>query len=134
MKKTIYLLIPTLLLLFTACLDNGGSEGAQDAVAEIDVTLYDEATGSPLSNFEVLLLFEVQGVAQPVTFQEFETDEAGFFSSEIFSLTQDRITKAIIEYEVGTEVRSAEKEIDLQLRFEQPYNSASIEMQLDVSE
>lgn len=135
MKKTLVTVFSLFLILFTSsCLDSGDSQSSQDAVAEIDLTLIDQETGGPLANFDVFILFEVEGFNQPAGFDEFTSDESGNISTQIFSLTSDRITKIILEYEVGDEARSAEKEIDLLLTFEEPYNSISINVELDVSD
>ncbi len=135
MNKTLITALSIFLLIFmTSCLDSGDSQASQDAVAEINMTLIDQDTGDPVSNFEVFVLFDVEGFAQPAGFDEFTSDDQGNISTEIYSLSADRLTRVILEYEVDGEARSSDKEIDLLLRFEEPFNSISINMPMDVSE
>jgi hypothetical protein len=133
MKKFLLLLITTIALLFTACLDEQEAEQQEDAVAEIEATFSDAATGEPLSNFDVFLIIEVEEFDQPVDIAPFETDATGFLSTPIFGPSEDTITTIIFEYEVAGEIRSVqEDDVDLQLRFQEPVNSVSLDFEVDL--
>lgn len=131
MKKILFTVLPIALLLFTACLDEQESQVADEATAEIEATFEDAATGEVLADFDFFMMLEISGFSQPANFGEFTTDASGFFSSPVFSLTEDLITGVIVEYEVNGEIRSVEKEVELQLSFQDPINSVSLEFEID---
>jgi hypothetical protein len=133
MNKTYLLILPLLLLLFSACLDSAPSEGPAEATGEFEARLLDAETGEPLENFSCILYLRVSGFPNPTTFGQFETDASGWVSSDIFSLNEDIVTGIIVEYEVNGEIRSAEREMELRLRYNPPINSISIEFELDIS-
>lgn len=132
MKFHLFLIIP-LVLLLTACLDSTPAEGPVEATAEFDLLLRDDVTEEPLENFTVTVFLKVSGFSVPTAFGEFETDNSGLISSEIYSFTEDIISGIIIQYTINDETRTAEKETDLRLRFSPPPNSVSLVFDLNVS-
>jgi hypothetical protein len=134
MKRFILLLIPAILLLFSSCLDEQQQEQQQDATAEIEATFSDADTGEPLSNFQVLLIIEVDRFEQSIDIDLFETDVSGFIATPIFSQEEDTITNIMFEYEVAGEIRSVDEDVELQLRYNEPFDSVSLDFEVDVSE
>ncbi|TVQ04792.1 MAG: hypothetical protein EA359_05220 [Balneolaceae bacterium] len=133
MKKLYFLIVPLLVLSLSACLESTPAEGPAEAKGEFEALLLDAETGIPLENFSVTVYLRVSGFTQPTVFGQFESDDSGWISSSIFSFTEDIITGIIIEYEVSGEIRSAERETELRLRYNEPMNSVSFEMELDIS-
>lgn len=133
--KKIFLLPILFFFLTTACLDEQEAQVPDEAAGEIEIILSDAASGQPLGDFEFFILLEITGFSQPATInQPFETDASGFMATPIYSLTEDHITGIIVEYDVNGETRSAEQDVDLELRFEEPFNSVSVEFELNVEE
>lgn len=133
MKKLYYLIVPLFLISLSACLDSPPAEGPIEATGEFEALLKNVETGAPLEDFPVTIFLKVSGFNQPTTFGRFETDESGWITSEIFSFNEDMISLIIIEYEVNGEIRSAEQETELRLRYNPPVNSVSLEFELDLS-
>jgi hypothetical protein len=134
MKKITLLLIPALLLFLSSCLDEQELDPVQNALAEIEATFTDADTGAPLSDYEFFMIIEIEEFSQPVDIGLLATDASGFAAIPIEGPSEDTITKIIFEYEVGPEIRTIEEEVNLQLRFEEPINSVSLEFEVDVSE
>ena len=134
MKKAFLLITSLFLLTLTSCLDEQETQQAMESSAEIEVTFINEETEEPVPNLTVLMFVEADAFTGAAGIGEFDTDEFGYFSTPIFGFAEDTITRIIFEYSVGSEVRSVDEEVNLALSFEEPVNSVSLELEIDMSE
>ena len=119
-------------LLFTGCLEDFGAEDEEQSKGYIEIQILDEESGEPLTGMEFFLYIQVAGEEEEYPMGGYETDDEGSFSSEISGVREGTVEGIkLLEYQNESgEIESVEKEINLELRFEKPYDSTGVTVEI----
>jgi 5-hydroxyisourate hydrolase-like protein (transthyretin family) len=135
MSKTLTsLLLTAALLLFTTGCDLDSEIDQTNAAATIAVEFIDAETGEPIAGVSVLVLAAFDGSDNLLEQGTIQTDENGSFESPITSLQETTITLLEFNLDIDGEVHSVQQEVELELTFEEPFNSVDLSFEFDTDE
>ena len=129
--KYIHASILLFALLFIGCLEEFGPENEEQSKGYIEFQILDEESGEPLTGMEFLLYIQVAGEEEEYPMGGYETDDEGSFSSEISGVREGTVESIKLDYQNQSGgIESVEKEINLELRFEEPFDSISVKIEI----
>jgi hypothetical protein len=127
MKKLFIPLIFTGLLL-TGCLDETTDPEIEEIAEATVIAEFTYAeTGDPVSEESFVFSVETEDTTGPILLGEEVTNSEGVIETGVTSTTPEVITRIIFTYEdENLEVQSVEEDVILELRFEEPFDSAEL--------
>ena len=130
--KYIHASILLFALLFIGCLEEFGPENEEQSKGYIEFQILDEESGEPLTGMEFLLYIQVAGEEEEYPMGGYETDDEGSFSSEISGVREGTVEGIkLLEYQDESgEIESVEKSVNLELRFEEPFDTISVTVEV----
>ncbi len=128
--KPLACFISLLLIFLTGCLDSSTNQETNFAGGIIEATFLDTETGDPVPNQQFDLLIEAEGFDESTLIGTVETDENGFVETEVVGQTAGTITRVIFEYKEQDETLSVSEDVTLELQFEEPFNTVSLEFEI----
>jgi len=129
--KYIHASILLFALLFTGCLEEFGPENEEQSKGYIEFQIVDEESGEAMTEMELLLFIQVADEEEEYPMGGYETDDEGSFSSEISGVREGKVEGVKLEYQNESgEIESVEKSISLELRFEEPFDSTGVTVEI----
>ena len=118
-------------LLFTGCLEEFGPENEEQSKGYIEFEVLEEEAGERMREMELLLFIQVADEEGEYPMGTYETDDEGSFSSEISGVREGTVEGIKLEYQNESgEIESVEKSVNLELRFEEPFDSTSVTVEI----
>ena len=129
--KYVHASILLFALLFTGCLEEFGPENEEQSKGYIEFQIVDEESGEAMTEMELLLFIQVADEEEEYPMGGYETDDEGSFSSEISGVREGKVEGVKLEYQNESgEIESVEKSISLELRFEEPFDSTGVTVEI----
>jgi len=129
--KYIHASILFFALLFVGCLEEFGAEDEEQSKGYIEFEVLDEESGEAVPEKELMLFIQVEDEEGEYPMGAYETDDEGKFSSEISGVREATVEGIKLEYQGNSgEIHSIEKSIILELRFEEPFDSISVKIEI----
>lgn len=118
--------------LFTNCLDDTADSGAQEIAEAIVVAQFTYSdTDEPVIEEVFAFSVDTEATENPILLGEETTDNQGVIETGVASDTEEVITRIIFSYEdENQEIQSIEEDVNLELRFEEPLDTAELEFEI----
>ena len=129
--KYIHVSILVFAMLFVGCLEEFGAENEEHSKGYIEFEVLEEETGERMTEMELFLFIQVADEEEEYPMGGYETDDEGSFSSEISGVREGTVEGVKLEYQNESgEIESVEKSISLELRFEEPFDSTGVTVEI----